>query len=102
MDLVINIFCLLSGPCICYFLSQQIRISDRFWGSVGYTLALGEMYLAARLFHISVVLLPFRDGISWQKPSLLLMLSYIGIICAFIFYIKDRNKSKENGPNQKL
>jgi hypothetical protein len=99
MDLTINILCLLSGPCIAYYFSQRIKISDRYWAAVGYALIFGELYLAARLFHVSFALMPFRTAISWQRSAHLLVQSLLGAIVALVFYFRDRNKTKGKDAN---
>jgi hypothetical protein len=96
MDLVINIVCALVGMSFGAFLSKRTKMGTGFSASVGFALLWGATYLTAKLFHISFILLPFNGGISWQKPARLLALSLLGVISALFFYIKDRNKPKED------
>lgn len=96
MDLVLNVICALVGMSFGAYLSKHTKMGTGFCASVGFALLWGATYLMAKLLHISFILLPFNGGIPWQKPGRLLALSLLGVISAIIFYLKYRNKLKEN------
>jgi hypothetical protein len=100
MDLIINVLCLLSGLFFVFFFSQRIKISNRFWASLGYALVFGEMYFAARVFHVSVALMRFHTVMSWNRSTNLLVQSLLGSVLAIAFYIKDGNRAKGSGSKQ--
>jgi|GEM_PF-3406868 hypothetical protein len=95
-ELASNIACVLSAILLVAYLGKKIVVSDNFWVSVGLALACGELYVAAKVLHISFVLLPFNGGITWEKPARLLALSFLGALGAMFFYLKDGYKSSSS------
>lgn len=91
MDLIVNILCAAFSLYIAaFYLAPRIKVSTNFWASVAFAVMWGSMYIAAKLFHVSFVLLPFNGGIPWEKPARLLGLCILGVVGSVFFYVKDK------------
>jgi hypothetical protein len=95
IDLIVNILCAVISIYLACYLGDRIKISSNFWASIGFTFLWGSLYITAKLFHVSFVLLPFNGGIPWQKPARLLGLCILGAGSSLFFYLKDRNSGNQ-------
>jgi hypothetical protein len=96
VNLLINLLCVVGSVSLAIILSKRFVVSDNFWVCAGVSFAFLTGYVAARLCHISFVLIPLNGGITWQKPARLLALSLLLFVAAVFFYLKDRNGAESS------
>jgi hypothetical protein len=89
VDFSINAAFFMICALLVYYLRyiNNMDASLRAW--VGCSIFFGGLYLCARLFHVSMVLIPINGGIPWDRPGFVLLLFLVSLVCTIYTFIKN-------------
>lgn len=92
LDFFINVLCVIS--CLLYgnYLYYKKHIDINFGSSILFSILWLLVYLFAKIFHVSWILVPINGGIPWSKSGFFLFLFFLGVVAAIYNYIKSRKK----------
>jgi drug/metabolite transporter (DMT)-like permease len=90
-DLAANIICILVTVLVANDLYYKRHLEVNFGILVTMTLLFGLLYLAAQIFHASVVFVPFGTGIiPWQHSGCLLFATLVCAFISMILYVRQK------------